>query len=70
MVTPAAMWARLIRRCRCFPASASWMRELTPRHSLVSSQASACNRPSGRAADLQHVGEIEFALGVVVVYLL
>ena len=36
--TPEAMSSSLIRRCMTLVASASWMREFTPRSSVVSSQ--------------------------------
>ena len=36
--TPEAMSSSLIRRCMTLVASASWMRELTPRSSVVSPQ--------------------------------
>ena len=49
MVTPAAICARLMRRWASFVASASWMREFTPRHSAGSSQANAnTGRPALR----------------------
>ena len=49
MVTPAAICARLMRRCANFVASANWMREFTPRHSAGSSQTSASTgRPALR----------------------
>ena len=37
IVTPAAMWASLMRRCMTRVASASWPREFTPRHCSASS---------------------------------
>ena len=41
IVTPAAMWVRLMRSCMARLAWASWMREFTPMSSTASGQSTA-----------------------------